>query len=77
MKTEIFVMTHKECLVPDVPGYIRLQVGSELHDDLGYMRDNEGDDHISDLNMYLPDADPFGELRKIETELILKMRKEI
>ena len=52
MKTEIFVMTHKECLVPDGPGYIRLQVGSELHDDLGYMRDNEGDDHISDLNMY-------------------------
>lgn len=52
MKTEIFVMTHKACVLPNIPGYIRMQVGSAMHDDLGYMRDDEGEDHISDLNPY-------------------------
>ena len=52
MKTEIFVMTHKACGLPSIPGYVRMQVGSALHDDLGYMRDDEGEDHISDLNPY-------------------------
>ncbi len=49
-KTQIYVMTHKECALPDIPGYIRMQVGSALHQDLGYVRDDICDDHISDLN---------------------------
>ncbi|MBP3297948.1 MAG: DUF4422 domain-containing protein, partial [Lachnospiraceae bacterium] len=73
MKTEIFVMTHKKCSLPNIPGYRRMQVGSALHEDLGYLRDDEGEDHISDLNVYyaeltgvyslwrnLPDADYIG-----------------
>ena len=52
METAVFVMTHKECVLPNIPGYIRMQVGSALHDNLGYMRDDVGDDHISDLNPY-------------------------
>ena len=73
MKTVIYVMTHKACTIPDIPGYVRMQVGAALHEDLGYLRDDEGEDHISDLNPYfseltgmysiwrnLPDADYVG-----------------
>lgn len=57
MKTKIYVMTHKKFNVPieDTGTYVPLQVGSALNEDLGYLRDDLGD-NISDLNPF------FGEL---------------
>ena len=55
MKTKIYVMTHKHFNKPSDNLYIPLQVGSSVNQNLGYLRDDEGD-NISDLNPY------FGEL---------------
>ena len=54
-KTEIFIMTHKKFDPPKIEGYVPLQVGRALNDDLGYMDDASGE-NISDLNPY------YGEL---------------
>lgn len=50
-KTKMYVMTHKPFKHPDLDGFFPLQVGSALHEDFGYIRDNTGD-NISDLNPY-------------------------
>lgn len=50
MKTSIYIMAHKEFDVPEMEGYIPLQVGAALHDDLGYLRD-DGGDNISAKNL--------------------------
>lgn len=55
MNTKIFVMTHKAFSRPSDDLYVPLHVGSTLGKDLGYLRDDSGD-NISDLNPY------FGEL---------------
>ncbi len=44
-------MTHKKFDPPKGDTYIPLQVGSALHEDLGYLRDDKGD-NISLLNPY-------------------------
>lgn len=49
MDTRIYMMTHKAFEVPKMEGYIPLQVGSALGNDLGYLKDNTGD-HISEKN---------------------------
>ena len=54
-KTQIFVMTHKKFSPPDIEGYVPLQVGRALNNDLGYMDDASGE-NISDLNPF------YGEL---------------
>ena len=51
MNCKVYIMAHKAFPVPRVEGYVPLQVGSALHEDLGYLRDDSGD-HISDLNPY-------------------------
>lgn len=51
MDTRIYVMTHKKYSKPDMPEYSMLQVGAALHDDLGYIADNTGD-NISEKNMH-------------------------
>ena len=68
MKTEIYVMTHKACAIPNIEGYVRLQVGSALHDDLGYMRDDEGDDNISDLNPFYAELTGMYRLWRVPTD---------
>lgn len=50
-RTKMYVMTHKPFKHPDLDGFFPLQVGSALHEDLGYIRDDTGD-NISDLNPY-------------------------
>lgn len=48
-----YVVTHKKFNIPDLDdSYKCIQAGAELNENLGYLRDNEGD-HISDLNPYL------------------------
>ncbi len=54
-KMKIWVMAHKQCDLPKDPVYVPLHVGSALHEDLGYERDDSGD-QISALNIY------YGEL---------------
>lgn len=49
MKTSIYIMAHKKFDVPKEVGYIPLQVGAALHDDLGYLRD-DGGENISAKN---------------------------
>ena len=44
MDTRIYICTHKTFFVPPVSGYIPLHVGSALHPDLGYQRDDEGEE---------------------------------
>ncbi len=52
MATTIFVMTHKVFCPPEDPVYAPLQVGAALEEDLGYLRDDNGADQISELNGY-------------------------
>lgn len=47
----IYTMTHRAFDVPPDPLYVPLQVGSALHEALGYLRDDTGD-NISHLNGY-------------------------
>ncbi len=49
--TKMFVMTHKKFPHPEMEGVYPIQVGSALTEDLGYIRDDTGD-NISDLNPY-------------------------
>ena len=42
-------MAHKKFTPPEEKGYIPLQVGAALHEDLGYLRDDVGE-NISDRN---------------------------
>ena len=48
-KISMYVMAHKRFDVPDSEIYIPLQVGAALHDDLGFLRDDAGD-NISTKN---------------------------
>ena len=50
-KIKIFTLTHKSFTAPSDPMYVPLQVGSALHDDLGYLKDDTGD-NISEKNIY-------------------------
>ena len=50
-KVSIYVCGHKPFPVPSDPVYKRLQLGAALHDDLGYIRDDSGE-NISELNPY-------------------------
>ena len=47
----IYVCGHKPFPVPPDPIYKRLQLGAALHEDLGYIRDDSGD-NISELNPF-------------------------
>ena len=51
MNIRIYTMTHKAFEVPQDKMYTPLQVGSAVHEDLGYLRDDEGE-NISPLNCY-------------------------
>lgn len=55
MSVKIFTMTHKKFDEPSDKMYIPLQVGRAIHDDLGYIGDDSGD-NISAKNPY------YGEL---------------
>lgn len=46
----IVVVTHKKYKMPDDPMYLPVQSGSALHPDLGYQRDDDGD-NISHKNV--------------------------
>lgn len=50
-KMRIYVMAHKQFDKPENPIYQPMQVGSSLHDDLGYLRDDSGD-NISAKNPF-------------------------
>lgn len=54
MNIKIFVMTHKLFEGPTDPLYVPLQVGHALKGTLdeSYLRDDDGADHISELNPY-------------------------
>ncbi len=58
MSIRIFTMTHKKFEVPKDVMYQPLQVGSAVHEDLGYLRDDEGE-NISDLNCYYSELTGF------------------
>lgn len=45
----IYIMTHRKYTPPEVEGYTSLQVGAALGEDLGYQRDDEGE-NISQKN---------------------------
>ena len=47
----IYTMTHKAFEIPTDPMYVPLQVGSAVHEDLGYLRDDAGE-NISEQNCY-------------------------
>ena len=47
----IYIMAHKPFDAPSLPGYAPLQVGAALHDDLGWLRDDVGE-NISERNPY-------------------------
>ena len=51
MDIKIYTLTHKKFNVPPDPLYVPLQVGSEEKENLGYLRDNTGE-NISALNCY-------------------------
>lgn len=51
MNLKIFTMTHKKFEVPTDSMYVPLQVGSAVHPDLGYLRDDVGE-NISAQNGY-------------------------
>jgi len=51
MSLKIFTLTHKKFDIPPDPMYIPLQVGRAIHDDLGYLGDDSGD-NISEKNIY-------------------------
>lgn len=51
MAIRIYAMTHKKFGVPDDSMYIPLQVGHAVHEDLGYLGDDTGD-NISEQNCY-------------------------
>ncbi len=51
MAIRIYTMTHKKFDVPDDSMYIPLQVGHAVHEDLGYLGDDTGD-NISEQNCY-------------------------
>ncbi|MBR6981969.1 MAG: DUF4422 domain-containing protein [Ruminococcus sp.] len=40
----IYIVTHKKYSMPSLNGYLPIQVGAALHDDLGYLKDSEGDE---------------------------------
>lgn len=46
----IYVVTHKKYPIPKMKEYVPIQVGAALHDDLGYLRDSDGEDQISAKN---------------------------
>ena len=48
---KVIVATHKKYQMPDDKMYLPVQVGSALHDDLGYQKDNEGE-NISSKNPF-------------------------
>ena len=48
-RLRIYTMTHKPFEIPKDPLYVPLQVGSALQEDLGYLRDDTGD-NISEKN---------------------------
>ena len=39
----IYVVTHKKYNIPKMKGYIPIQVGASLHENLGYKVDSDGD----------------------------------
>lgn len=51
MRLTIYTLTHKRFDVPDDTMYLPLQVGSAVQEDLGYLRDDAGE-NISALNGY-------------------------
>lgn len=51
MKIKIYAMTHKKFDVPQDKMYVPLQVGAAVHEPLGYLRDDSGE-NISALNCY-------------------------
>lgn len=55
---KIYCMAHKLFNVPSNKIYVPLQVGAELHDNLGYVRDNEGD-NISKKNPFYSELTGF------------------
>lgn len=58
MTLTIFTMTHKKFDIPGDPMYQPLQVGSAVHEDLGYLRDDAGE-NISSLNCYYSELTGF------------------
>lgn len=46
---KVYIAAHKTFDLPNKDGYIPLQVGAALHDDLGYLKDNNGE-NISEKN---------------------------
>ncbi len=67
LETKMFVMTHKKFPHPEMEGFFPLQVGSALSEDLGYIRDDTGD-NISDLNPYYSELTGQYWLWKNETD---------
>lgn len=51
MIVSVYAFTHKKFDVPSDPMYIPLQVGAAVNEDLGYLKDDVGD-NISSLNCY-------------------------
>lgn len=51
MNTTMYICGHKKFPVPGDPVYKPIQLGAALHDDLGYIRDDSGD-NISELNPF-------------------------
>lgn len=51
MSVTIFAMTHKKFIQPNNPIYVPLQVGKAVHEPLGYLGDDTGD-NISAQNCY-------------------------
>lgn len=39
----LYIITHKKAEIPDLENYRTLQVGAALHDNLGFLKDNAGD----------------------------------
>lgn len=51
MEVKVIIAAHKKYAMPQDKLYLPLQVGAALHEDIGYRRDDSGD-NISDKNPY-------------------------
>ena len=50
MKTKIYIAVHKKVKMLEAKGYYPIQVGAAFNSDLGYIKDSDGEDNISEKN---------------------------
>ena len=74
---KIYTMTHKPFTPPQDTLYVPLQVGAALHDKLGYLTDDTGD-QISEQNPYYSeDITGSGKMTGLQTMSAVRITDDI